>query len=190
MKRAVFLDRDGVISKNTWRENQWRAPINFEEFCILPDVVDSIDKLKEMGFFCIVITNQPEVGSGEILQTELDKMNDHLLGSTKIDDIYVCDHVKNLNCDCRKPKPGLIIRAADKWEIDINRSFMIGDRFSDVKAAKAAGCLPILVISEATSKDKADLEIKTFVAISLSNAVNLIKYLEKEEWHEAFCRHC
>lgn len=180
-RRAVFLDRDGVISKNIWRDKQWRAPINFEEFCLLPDVADSIHKLKEMGFFCIVVTNQPEVGSGEISESELLKMHRFILRYTKIDDIYACTHIKNENCYCRKPRPGLVHEAADKWEIDTNKSYMIGDRFSDIKAAEAVGCQPILVISEATNKDGVDLESKTFVATSISKAVNLIKHLERGE---------
>lgn len=179
MKRAIFLDRDGVISANIWRQDRWRAPVNFEEFQILPDVPGSISRLKATGFLCIVVTNQPEVGSGEIPAHVLSKMHRLLRTSTEIDDIFACIHVRSENCRCRKPKPGLIYKAAIKWNIDTAKSYMIGDRFSDIKTAKAAGCQPILVISEATSKDDIKLESKTFVATSLCKAVDLIKYLEK-----------
>lgn len=179
MKRAVFLDRDGVISANTWRRDRWRAPINFKEFRILPDVPISISRLKAMGFLCVVVTNQPEVGSGEIPAHVLSKMHRLLRASIEIDDIFTCIHVRSENCRCRKPKPGLIQEASMKWNIDMARSYMIGDRFSDIEAAKASGCEPILIISEATGKDDAEPKDKIFLATSLSKAVNLIKYLEK-----------
>lgn len=179
MRKAAFLNRDGILTKPVFRNGRWRAPLNFQEFKILPQASSAVARLKNLGLLCIVVTNQPEVGTGEISSGQLDLMHSALLSDTLIDAIFFCTHTRIDYCQCRKPKPGLILEAAKKWDIDLGRSYMIGDRFSDMDAGQAVGCTTILVFSEATHGDDAKFKGKAFLAHNLERAVDIIEYLEQ-----------
>jgi D-glycero-D-manno-heptose 1,7-bisphosphate phosphatase len=143
--RAVFLDRDGVINANLVRGGRPVAPTSLSEFHILPGTQDALFKLKSAGFEVIVVTNQPDVATGHTSKASVEAMHAQLRRELSIDDIKVCYHVDLDNCTCRKPKPGLILAAAAERNIDLATSYMIGDRWRDVGAGKAAGCLTIFV---------------------------------------------
>jgi D-glycero-D-manno-heptose 1,7-bisphosphate phosphatase len=144
-QKALFLDRDGVLNANLVRDGKAYAPRSFAEFQLLPGVEAAVRRAKEAGFLIIVTTNQPDVPSGITPRAEVDAMHAHLRQRMPIDDIEICFHVDGDNCACRKPKPGLLLQAAVRHGIDLNASYMVGDRWRDVLAGQAAGCFAIFV---------------------------------------------
>ena len=145
MKKAISLDRDGVINKTVIKEGLPFSPPSFVQLEILPGVKESISKLQKLNFVCLVVTNQPDVSRGKIEKKTVIKMNNYLKNEIKLDDIFVCYHDDHDNCKCRKPKPGLLLEASKKWDIDLNKSYMIGDRWKDIEAGKSAGCKIIFI---------------------------------------------
>jgi D-glycero-D-manno-heptose 1,7-bisphosphate phosphatase len=144
-RRAVFLDRDGVLVIPEFRDGRSFAPRSLADFRIYPDAADGLRRLKAAGFALIVVTNQPDVGNGLVAQDVVEEMHRRMAAALPIDDIEVCYHRQDEQCACRKPKPGMLLRAAQRHGIDCRRSIMIGDRGSDVAAGKAVGCLTILI---------------------------------------------
>jgi D-glycero-D-manno-heptose 1,7-bisphosphate phosphatase len=145
MVKAVFLDRDGVINANLERDGKPVAPTTLAEFRILPGVAEAARRLKEAGFLLIVVTNQPDVATGRTPKATMEAMHAEILRQLPIDDFMVCLHVDADDCACRKPKPGLILKAAAKYGIDLPSSTVVGDRWRDVLAGQAAGCRTIFV---------------------------------------------
>ena len=145
MRRAIFLDRDGTLNKAFIKNGLPFSPSTFDEFEILPGVKESLLKLKKLNFLCLLITNQPDVSRGKIKKNVVIQMNNFLKSEIKLDDIYVCYHDDYDNCECRKPKPGLLLSAKKKWNINLNESYMIGDRWKDVQAGINAGCKTIFI---------------------------------------------
>jgi histidinol-phosphate phosphatase family protein len=144
MNRAVFLDRDGTIARDV---PYCRRP---EDFTLLTGAGEGIKLLHQNGFKIIIVTNQSGIARGyfdeDILAKIHRKMNDDLAGfGTRIDAIYYCPHHPDDNCACRKPKKGMLVRAAGEMDIDIAHSYLIGDKEIDVAAAKNAGCKAILI---------------------------------------------
>lgn len=148
MKRAVFLDRDGVINNTFFRDGKTRAPSTVEQFSFLPGVREAAQALKNAGFVLIVVTNQPDVVRGWQKREVVEAMNDIVRRELDVEDILVCWHDDHHGCECRKPLPGMILEAADTWQISLESSFMVGDRESDVAAGHAAGCRTFLVSSD------------------------------------------
>ncbi|MET0653232.1 MAG: HAD family hydrolase [Hyphomicrobiaceae bacterium] len=147
--RAVFLDRDGVISANVQRDGRSVAPTRMADFRILPGVEEATRRLKELGFVLIVVTNQPDISTGRNTMAALDAMHDEMRRRLPLDEVKVCIHVDADGCDCRKPKPGMLLDAARERGIDLSRSIMIGDRWRDMEAGRAAGCSTIMIDEEA-----------------------------------------
>ena len=147
IKRAVFLDRDGVINRALEREAKPYPPTSLAEFEILPEVPAACAKLKAAGFLLVVVTNQPDVGRGTLAKEVVEKIHAHLLAQLPIDRVEVCYHPGKgaSECDCRKPKPGMLLRAAKELDIDLSRSWMVGDRWRDVDCGHAAGCKTIFI---------------------------------------------
>ena len=145
MNKAVFLDRDGVVNKAIVKDRKPYPPADLSELEILPQVADGISMLKNMGYKIIVITNQPDVARGTMSKVRVDEINESLKGTLNIDEVICCFHDEKDNCQCRKPKPGMIFEAASKWDIDISKSFMIGDRWRDIEAGKNADVTSILI---------------------------------------------
>jgi len=168
---AVFLDRDGVINRSDIRDGKPFAPTTLEGFDILPGVQGALSALNDAGFKIIVTTNQPDVKKGIVDKAVVEAMNDRLRQSLAIDDIKVCYHVNEDLCDCRKPKPGMLVEAAVEWGIDLEKSFMVGDRWGDVEAGKAAGCRTIFIDHQYTEKRP---DAPDFTAHSLVEAATLI----------------
>jgi D-glycero-D-manno-heptose 1,7-bisphosphate phosphatase len=145
MRSAVFLDRDGVINANLKRDGRPVAPTTLAEFELLPGVVESVQRLKERGYLIIVITNQPDVADGRTARSTVDAMHDLIRSKLAVDDIKVCFHNDTAGCACRKPKPGMILAAAAEHGIDLARSYVVGDRWRDIAAGRAAGCMTFFV---------------------------------------------
>lgn len=145
MRRAVFLDRDGVINANLERDGRPVAPTTLAEFRILPGVEDAVRRLKERGYLVIVITNQPDVANGLTERSTVEAMHDVIRARLLVDDIKTCFHNDAAGCECRKPKPGLILTAAAEHGIDLAGSYVVGDRWRDVAAGRAAGCSTIFI---------------------------------------------
>ena len=145
MRRAVFLDRDGVVNRAILREGKPYPPTTLSDLRLLPGVREACRKLREAGFALILITNQPDIARGSISAQQVADMHVRLQRYLQLDDIQVCPHDDAAQCDCRKPKPGLLLQAAQKWDIDLAASFVVGDRWRDVEAGQRAGCRPIFV---------------------------------------------
>jgi D-glycero-D-manno-heptose 1,7-bisphosphate phosphatase len=144
-KRAVFLDRDGVINQTIFRMGKPRAPYTLEEFSFLPGVEEAVDFLREEGFELIIVTNQPDVARGWVSREAVDSVNNYISEALHIPDVRACFHTEHDNCECRKPNPGMLLEAAKEHDIDLENSFMVGDRSSDIEAGKRAGCKTILI---------------------------------------------
>ena len=145
ISRAVFLDRDGVINRAEVRDGRSYAPALLQEFKFLPGVDTAITALRDARFRVIVVTNQPDVGKGVQRREVVEAMHDQLRRRLAIDDIKVCYHTDQDRCACRKPKPGMLLDAARAWRLELSQCVMIGDRWRDIEAGKAAGCQTILV---------------------------------------------
>jgi len=145
--RAVFLDRDGVISRSLVREGLPFAPTTLEDFQILPETAEACRRLKQAGFLLIVVTNQPEVGRGTIKQETVEAMHAKMCRDLPIDRVGVCYHPGHgmSHCDCRKPKTGLLVSAAEELNIDLAQSWMVGDRWRDIDCGFAAGCNTVFI---------------------------------------------
>ncbi|MDR2392813.1 MAG: HAD-IIIA family hydrolase [Treponema sp.] len=168
MQKAVFLDRDGTI--NTLN-GFVRSPEDFE---LLPGAAQAIGAINRSGYLAIVITNQPVIARGAISLEELETIHNKMeteLGKqgAYLDDLFFCPHHPDkgfpgerpeykIDCSCRKPKPGLIIAAAEKYHIDLGASYMVGDHNRDVEAGRAAGCIPVL-LKAGKSRESGDPEL-------------------------------
>ena len=148
-RRAVFLDRDGVLNRAVVRDGLPFPPAALEEFELYPGVAEGCAELKAAGFLLIVASNQPDVGRGTQARETVEAMHHKLRAAIPaLDAIEVCYHAgerHNDPCDCRKPKPGMLLRAAAERGIDLMHSFLIGDRWRDVDCAHAAGCRAVFI---------------------------------------------
>ncbi len=144
-RAAVFLDRDGVVNEVEIRDGLPVGPLNIKDFVLVKGLAEDISRLKAFGFIVFVATNQPEISRGGLTLQMLELMHDRLLGLAAVDGIYVCPHDDHDGCNCRKPKPGLLLNAARDHDIDLRQSYMVGDRRRDIEAGQAAHCKTILV---------------------------------------------
>lgn len=145
MRSAVFLDRDGVINRSIIYDGKPYPPATLAEFEYLPGVETGIGKLRAAGFLVIVVTNQPDIKTGKQTLMNLKLMHEKMTIDNLCDDIKVCFHIDRDDCKCRKPKPGMLLDASKEWGIDLKKSFMIGDRWRDIGAGKAAGCFTYFI---------------------------------------------
>ncbi len=171
MRPAVFLDRDGVINEISVLNGVPRPPNNVEEFRFLPGVRETCEALNKAGYLLIVVTNQPDVARGTQTQERVEEINRLVEQELPVAVVLTCYHDNSDTCDCRKPKPGLLLQAASTWEIDLKRSFMIGDRWSDTQAGKTAGCKTILIERDYSQRDKCQPD---WIAQDLPTAARLI----------------
>ncbi|MBU4313555.1 MAG: HAD family hydrolase [Actinobacteria bacterium] len=145
MKKAVFLDRDGVINRPIIRDGKPYPPRTLEELEILPGVAEGLKRLHSAGFIIIVVTNQPDVVRGLQTRDMVEKINAMIRLQLPIDNFLVCYHDNSDNCTCRKPKPGALLQAAKQFGLNLKDCFMVGDRWSDIEAGKSAGCKTIFI---------------------------------------------
>src|SRR4051812_29820475 len=137
LRPAIFLDRDGVINKTVVRGTVTHPPGTLEEFEFLPGVLEACVRLSEAGFALIVVTNQPDVARGIQQRDRVEAMNDLVRSRLPVLDVLACYHDSADHCSCRKPKPGMLLEAAQRHGLDLARSFMVGDRWSDIVAGQA-----------------------------------------------------
>ena len=142
---AVFLDRDGIINCAIVHDGKPYPPARLEDVELLSGTISSINQLAEHGYVLIGVTNQPDVARGTQSREVVESINAMILSRLPLREILVCYHDNIDNCDCRKPRPGLIIRAAEKYGVDISQSWMVGDRWKDIAAGQAAGLKTIFV---------------------------------------------
>ena len=140
MKSAVFLDRDGVVNLAYTRSGKPYPPKDLSQLVILPDVKESVKKLTKYGFVIVVVTNQPDISNGNSNFEIVNELHKEISSLTGIENFYVCPHIDSDNCKCRKPKPGLLLKAAEDLNLDVKKSYMVGDRWRDVGAGQSAGC--------------------------------------------------
>ncbi len=145
MRRAVFLDRDGVLTRLVPRAGRSVSPRTLSEFAVLADARAAVEDLRRAGLLAVVVTNQPDIARGALAPAMLRSMHRRLLRAVPLDAIYTCPHDDDDHCACRKPKPGLLVRAAEDWHISLQDSWMVGDSARDIAAGKAAGCTTLLV---------------------------------------------
>ncbi len=166
MRRAVFLDRDGVICYDV---HYMRSP---DQFALMPGVAEGIRRLNEAGFLVVVATNQSGIRRGYFTEEDLKKIHERMIQElsargARIDAIYYCPCLPEEGCECRKPRPGMLLQAAKDLEIDLSKSFMVGDKDIDALAGKAVGCYSIVISNE--PHPEAD-----YVARDFTDAVNRI----------------
>lgn len=166
-KRAVFLDRDGVLNKSLGS----RPPNNASELTLYPGVPQAIAKLNEAGYLTFVVTNQGGVGLGYMTLGDLHDIHTKLSDEVAIHggsftEIMACTHKPRAGCSCRKPKPGMLLELAKRHNVDLQRSFMIGDRDMDIAAGKAAGAVTILIESDEKIKQVPDHTCPNLLAAS------------------------
>lgn len=142
---AVFLDRDGVINRVQVRHGIPHPPASLRDLAILPRVPEALSILKAGGYALIVVTNQPDVARGTASIESVARIHACLQASLTLDAILTCFHDGADACDCRKPKPGLLLQAAEAFRIDLSSSFMVGDRWRDIEAGRRAGCRTVWI---------------------------------------------
>jgi D-glycero-D-manno-heptose 1,7-bisphosphate phosphatase len=172
---AVFLDRDGVINRALIVQGLPYSPRKIEELVVIDGVKDAVSRLSEKGFEIVVVTNQPDVANGLISQGQVENFHKIISLRTGIKHFYVCYHNEGGGCDCRKPKIGLLTKAADELNIDLSRSFLVGDRWKDIKAGQSVGCLCLFIDNDYAERRP---EPPFYTVVSLLQAVDTI--LEKD----------
>lgn len=180
MNKAIFIDKDGTLIYN--------VPYNVEpdRIALYPETIEALSSLKERGYLLIVISNQSGVARGYFEEHALEAVKERLnilLGDINIDGFYYCPHHPQgiierytMECDCRKPQPGMILQAAKDFQVDLSQSWMIGDILSDAEAGNRAGCRTILVNNgNETEWEMNSLRKPTYIAKDLAEASQLIQ---------------
>lgn len=147
MRSAVFFERDGTLNFTAQNPRGQNTPLFLSDFRINAPAEIPLRKLKASGFILLATTNQPGLSRGYQLRRELDLMNAAMQEQLDLDDILVCPHDESDDCPCRKPKAGLLIEAGFKWHLDLERCFVVSDKWQDAQAAHIAGCTSILIQS-------------------------------------------
>jgi D-glycero-D-manno-heptose 1,7-bisphosphate phosphatase len=178
LKRAVFLDRDGVINQSIIRDGKPHPPHRVEDTVIVPGAHDHLTRLKEHGFFLAVVTNQPDVRRGTVDRKNIEDIHRYLRSQLPLDDFFVCYHDDSDGCDCRKPLPGLLLKGSETHHIDLEKSYLVGDRWRDIDAGAAAGCRTILI--DYHYKERSSNSLPDVSVACLSEAVDWILKQEME----------
>ncbi len=152
-QKAIFLDRDGVINETYIEKGKTYPPQSLDQYKFLPGVHEGVAALKAQKFLILVVTNQPDIRTGKQKLEVTESMHRLISQELKVDEIYACYHIGSDHCLCRKPKPGMLLEAAKKWNIDFTKSYLVGDRWSDIAAGQAAGC-KTFIIGEGYSDQK------------------------------------
>ena len=190
-QKAIFLDRDGTINKSVGFLK------NIDDFELLPGVTEAIRRINDSGYLCIIVTNQPVIARGELTVGELQEIHnamETLLGEegAYIDGLYYCPHHPDkgfegevselkIDCDCRKPKPGMLLKAAEDFNIDLSSSWMIGDSWRDIKAGKSAGCNAALIVHSEEDLKNPQTESTFYYVDNLLETVKLIQVLDRTD---------
>jgi D-glycero-D-manno-heptose 1,7-bisphosphate phosphatase len=165
LSKAVFLDSDGVLNTIIMKDDKPAAPTSLAEFEIPAEVKPALLQLKALGYLLICVTNKPDVERGLMTQATVDSIYAKMREELPLDDIFICYHE---DADCYKPKPGMLLAAAKKYDIDLGQSYMIGDRWRDIEAGENAGCKTIWIDRHYSEKkpDKPDCTVSSLQAAS------------------------
>ncbi len=158
-RRAVFLDRDGVINRVVVRHCQVGSPRSLAEFEFESGIGKPIERLRAAGYRLFVVTNQPEVARGLLGAEALEAMTDQIKAALPIDEVKVCPHQDRDECACRKPRPGMLMELAAQERLELAGSFLIGDSWKDAGAARAAGCKSIILDRPYNQEVEADFRV-------------------------------
>jgi len=169
--RAVFLDRDGVLTISTVRDGKGYAPVSLDQFRFYPEVSNCVNRIRDLGFIPVLVSNQPDVANGILPTQVLEQMNEKIREELDITEINNCIHNNENQCLCRKPRPGMLFNSANKLGINLNESWMIGDRDSDISAGIAAGCKTIFIDRNLRAESG---ELAHLVCDSLEKAIDFI----------------
>lgn len=176
--RAVFLDRDGVINASIVREGKPYPPWSVEQFELLPGVAEACRSLRGAGFALVVATNQPDVGRGALAQETVEEMHRIMCEQLPIDQVEVCYEPGGQQpSEFRKPKPGMLLKAAKELNLDLMQSFMVGDRWRDIDCGHSAGCKTIFIDR---GYDEALKQKPDFTVADLPGAAKIILSLRGE----------
>jgi len=173
---GIFLDRDGVINRIIMRNGRPASPRTLEEFEWKSGVKDFVRQLNDHDLPVVVVTNQPDIARGKMTRSVLNAMTEMVYSAIPVDSILVCPHDDSNGCDCRKPKPGMLLDAAQIWNIDCERSFMIGDSWKDMQAGRSAGCMTILFDQPYNREVTCDFRVNNF-----QQAIKLILKISKDQ---------
>lgn len=169
IRRAVFLDRDGVLNPVVMRSGSPASPRGLDEFSLAPGAGAQVARLREAGYLVIVVTNQPDVARGLLPEKDLEAMHQVLADEARPDEIRFCPHDDHHQCACRKPKPGMLTQAAADHGIDLAASWLVGDGYKDMEAARAAGVRAVLIDADYNARVEAPQRVA-----DLTEAVDLI----------------
>jgi D-glycero-D-manno-heptose 1,7-bisphosphate phosphatase len=158
-RAAVFLDRDGVLNAPVVVDGRPHPPASPADLAILPGVADACRRLHDAGYLLLVVSNQPDVARGTLLRSAVDTVNGSLAAQLPLDGVYVCPHDDAAGCACRKPRPGLLLEAAREWAVELGNSYMVGDRWRDVDAGRAAGCFTVFIDRDYPERRPQDFDI-------------------------------
>jgi D-glycero-D-manno-heptose 1,7-bisphosphate phosphatase len=158
---ALFLDRDGVLNELVERQGRLVSPRRLSDFRIVDGAIEAIWRVRDLGVPRFVVTNQPDIARGLMPLSELDAMHALLRRSMPITDIAYCPHDEGDACNCRKPKPGLVLTLAEQWRVSLQQSVLIGDAARDMSAGRTAGCFNILLGDSETDASAADCRAAT-----------------------------
>jgi D-glycero-D-manno-heptose 1,7-bisphosphate phosphatase len=145
LKPAAFFDRDGVLNRAFVRDGVPHPPASVEELHVAGGAAEAVRAVRDAGWLAIVVTNQPDVARGTTTLESVQAINAAIATRLGVDAIYMCPHDSQDGCDCRKPKPGLLLQAARDHGVDLSRSVMVGDRVNDIACGRAAGCATIFL---------------------------------------------
>jgi histidinol-phosphate phosphatase family protein len=159
MQKVIFIDRDGVINRDPGGWTKYSYVTKWDEFFFIDGSIKALRKLKDAGYRIYLISNQGGISKGYFTQKDLDKLNERMLqeiekAGGKIDELYYCPHHDKDNCECRKPKTGLIEQAMRKMDVDCKKTFIIGDSIRDIEAGKRMGMKTIFVLSGKSPQSK------------------------------------
>jgi D-glycero-D-manno-heptose 1,7-bisphosphate phosphatase len=179
-RSAVFFDRDGVLNRASVRNGKPYPPRNVAKLDIFPDAPLALAHLKRLGIPLIVVTNQPDVARGSQSRSQVEAIHEALRACLPIDGFFTCYHDDADGCECRKPKPGLLLQAGKAHGLDLQRSFLVGDRWRDIDAGASAGCATIWI--DYGYAERAPRSTPNAIVKSLREAVQWIteKLVERE----------
>lgn len=166
---AVFLDRDGILNRAIVLNGKPYPPSRIDELEIPPGSIISLSRLTDAGYVLIGVTNQPDVARGKQSRQTVELFNSVIQARLPVREIFVCYHDDSDNCNCRKPKPGLILQATKKYGLDLSLSWAVGDRWKDITAGQAVGLKTIFVdyhYSEIYESDPADFIIEDTIELA------------------------
>jgi D-glycero-D-manno-heptose 1,7-bisphosphate phosphatase len=173
---AVFLDRDGVLNEAFVRDGVPTPPRSLAEFRVLPGVAAACADLRRDGFVLVVVTNQPDIARGTQTRAEVDRMHQRLRSLVPLDEVCVCPHDDCDACTCRKPRPGMLLGAAERLDLDLARSVSVGDRWRDVEAARRAGVKAIYV------RCRHDEPVPFGAHVTVANLPEAAAWIKQQKW--------